>query len=250
MAIPLLEYAPSSQNQRVASFEIPGDEQPRICTTDYLSDVADMDTLIATAYRQIFNEQQMTISTRQPALESQLRSRQITVKDFIRGLATSEVFRSRNYDTNNNYRFVQMAVQRILGREVYGDREKLAWSIILATKGLNGFVDALLNSDEYQTTFGDHTVPYQRRRILPQHAQGDLPFARMARYGTEYRNKLPKPSFRNVWTGPGADGLFTQFEPFSWQALNERANWAVASGLAIVGFVGIAAMVAIATAAH
>jgi len=34
MSIPILNYSPSSQNQRVSSWEINGDEQPRIYTTD------------------------------------------------------------------------------------------------------------------------------------------------------------------------------------------------------------------------
>jgi phycobilisome rod-core linker protein len=193
MTIPILEYAPNSQNQRVAGFEVPGDEQPRIYTTDNLLSASDLDTLIRAAYRQIFNEQQMTASSRQMALESQLRAGQITVRDFIRGLATSNVFRTRNYDTNNNYRLVQMCVQRILGREVYNDREKLAWSIVLAAKGLKAFIDALVDSGEYLNNFGDSVVPYQRRRILQQRAKGELPFARMARYDMYYRNQLPKP---------------------------------------------------------
>ncbi|MBD2459762.1 phycobilisome rod-core linker polypeptide [Oscillatoria sp. FACHB-1407] len=237
MTIPLLEYVPSSQNQRVAGFEVPGDEQPRIFTTDSLSSPSDLDVLITAAYRQIFNEQQMTASSRQVALESQLRAGQITVKKFIRGLATSEVFRSHNYNTNNNYRFVQMCIQRILGREVYSDREKLAWSIVLATKGLNGFIDDLLNSEEYQATFGDNTVPFQRRRILPQRIQGDLPFARMARYGADYRDRLPKVSYRGGWTGPGADGLFTQFERFDLETFLQRANWANVSAVLIASSV-------------
>lgn len=192
MAIPLLTYSLTSQNQRVTAYEVPGDEQPRIFTTENLLSASDMDVLIAAAYRQVFNEQQMTVSSRQVNLESQLKAGQITVRDFIRGLATSGVFRSRNYDTNNNYRFVQMCVQRILGREVYNDREKLAWSTVLATKGLKGFIDALLNSDEYLSNFGYGTVPFQRRRILPQRTQGELPFARMARYDSYYRDKLPR----------------------------------------------------------
>lgn len=195
MTLPLLEYAPKSQNQRVTNYEIPGDEHPRLYTTDYLPSATDLDNLIKAAYRQVFNEQQMTVSSRQINLESQLRAGQITVRDFIRGLATSDVFRSRNYDTNNNYRFAQMCVQRLLGRDVYSEREKMAWSIVLATEGLKGFVDALLNSEEYISNFGDSTVPYQRRRILPQRTQGELPFARMARYDEFYRNKLPKQKF-------------------------------------------------------
>jgi len=59
---------------------------------------------------------------------------------------------------------------------------KLAWSIVLATKGLEGFVDALLNNEEYLSNFGDNVVPYQQRRVLPQRDQGDLPFERLPRY--------------------------------------------------------------------
>ncbi|MBO1348205.1 MAG: phycobilisome rod-core linker polypeptide [Hormoscilla sp. GUM202] len=190
MAIPLLSYPASSQNQRVAGYEIPGDEQPRIYTAENLLAGTDMDQLIWAGYRQIFNEQQLLTRNRQTFLESQLRFGQITVREFIRGLATSDPFRRRNYECNNNYRFVQMCVQRILGRELYDDREKLAWSIVLATKGLPGFIDALLNSEEYQQNFGDETVPYQRRRILPQRDRGELPFARMPRYGEDYRQQL------------------------------------------------------------
>jgi phycobilisome rod-core linker protein len=228
MSIPLLEYAPLSQNHRVEGFEVPGDEQPRIYTTDNLLAASDMDMLIMASYRQVFNEQQMLSRNRQRFLESQLRAGQITVKDFIRGLAISDSFRRLTYESNNNYRFVEICIQRLLGRNVYSDREKLAWSIVLATKGLQGFIDDLLNSEEYLSSFGDNTVPYQRRRILPQRTQGELPFARMARYGEDYRDKLPRPS------RPIPTGIFDEFERFSLQAFITRANWT--TSFSLLGF--------------
>ena len=190
MTIPLLQYSPSSQNQRVSGFEVPGDEQRRLPTQDDLPAATEMDDIIRAAYRQIFNEQQMIVAHRQMALESQLRNGQMTVRDFIRSLVLSDSFRRLNYDTNNNYRFVELCIQRLLGRSPYNEQEKLAWSIVLATKGLQGFVDELLNTEEYLTAFGDYQVPYQRRRILPQHTTGDLPFARMARYDRYHRDHL------------------------------------------------------------
>lgn len=192
MPIPLMEYAPISKNHRVQGFEGPADNQPVIYTTDVLPNDYEMDMLIMAAYRQIFNEQQMLDSYRQRFLESQLRAAQITVREFIRGLVLSDNFRRLVYDCNNNYRFVQICVQRLLGRDVYGDREKLAWSIVLATKGLQGFVDDLLNSEEYSTNFGDDTVPYQRRRRLRHRDVGEVTFEHMARYGTDYRDQLPE----------------------------------------------------------
>lgn len=231
MPIPLLEYAPLSQNHRVAGFEIPGDEQPRIYTTENLLAASDMDMLIMAAYRQIFNEQQMLDSYRQRFLESQLRAGQITARDFIRGLVMSDSFRRLIYDSNNNYRFVEICVQRLLGRNVYSDREKLAWSTVLATKGLQGLIDALINTEEYLSNFGYDTVPYQRRRILPQHAQGELPFARMARYGEDYRNKLPLPR-RPI--RPIPTGIFDEFEPFNLYTFIQRADWK--TSFSLIGF--------------
>ena len=190
MTITLLEYPSSSQNQRVAGFEVYGDEQSRIYNTENIYSSVEINNLIDYAYRQIFNEQQLIKDNRQKELESQLVNRQITVRDFIRGLLLSDSFRRRNYEVNNNYRLVQMCIQRVLGREVYDEREKLAWSTVIATKGFVGFVDQLLNSDEYLDNFGEDTVPYQRRRIIPQRGQGDLPFARMPRYSGEYLQKL------------------------------------------------------------
>lgn len=186
MTLPLLTYPLSSQNQRVEGYEIFGDEQPRIYTMDNLPKGAEVDEVIWAAYRQIFNEQQILQYHRQVGLESQLRSHQITIREFIRGLILSDSFRRLVYECNSNYRFVELCIQRVLGRNVYGNREKLSWSILLATRGIKGFVDALLNSDEYQTNFGDATVPYQRRRILPQRSQGELPFARTPRYDQYY----------------------------------------------------------------
>ncbi|MDJ1185545.1 phycobilisome rod-core linker polypeptide [Roseofilum casamattae] len=192
MTLPLLDYPLSSQNQRVAGYEIPGDEQPRIYTANNLPQGTDTDEMIWACYRQVFNEQQLIDRHRQTFLESQLRYGQITVRQFMQGLALSDSFRRLNYDTNNNYRFVQMCIQRFLGRDAYNQRETFAWSIVLATKGLQGFIDELLNTSEYLENFGDDIVPYQRRRILPLRSQGELPFARMARYDSYHRPPLQK----------------------------------------------------------
>lgn len=196
MAIPLLEYSPSSQNQRVAGFEVYGDDQPRIFSTDNLLSPTEMDTLIEAAYRQIFFH--AFKSDREPFLESQLRSGQITVREFIRGLVLSNTYKRSFYDLNSNYRFVEQTVQRVLGRDVYNEREKIAWSIVVATKGLKGFIDDLLNSQEYLDNFGDSIVPFQRRRNLPSRATGEMPFnLRSPRYDEYYRAKLGFPQI--IW---------------------------------------------------
>ncbi len=192
MAIPLLNYAPKTQNARVEGYVVPGDDQPIIFSTENVLSPGDMDVLIEAAYRQIFFH--AFKQDREPFLESQLRNGQITVRDFIRGLLVSNTFVTSFYEKNSNYRYVEQCVQRILGRDVYSEDEKIAWSIIVATKGYAGFVDELLNSDEYLDNFGDDTVPYQRRRNLPGRDQGELPFnIKSPRYDSYYRGVLGFP---------------------------------------------------------
>jgi phycobilisome rod-core linker protein len=192
MSLPLLTYEVSSQNQRVKGFEVAGDEQPRIYTIDDFPQGEEIDSLIWACYRQVFNEQQIIKFNRQKVLESQLKNGQITIRDFIKGLLLSEPFYRFYVETNSNYRLVEICVQRILGRYVYNEREKIAWSIVIATKGFKGFIDELLDSEEYLSCFGYQTIPYQRRRILPQRNVGELPNARIPRYDSYHLKQLQK----------------------------------------------------------
>ncbi|NJL49044.1 MAG: phycobilisome rod-core linker polypeptide CpcG [Leptolyngbyaceae cyanobacterium SM2_5_2] len=196
MPLPLLNYSPSSQNQRVASFDVGGPRELRIFSTDDQFSGNGMDALIEAAYRQMFFHAFKW--DREPFLESQLRNGQLTVRDFIRGLALSTTFYESFYEKNSNYKFVEHCVQKILGRDVYSDREKIAWSIVVATKGIQGFVDELLSSEEYLTNFGYNTVPYQRRRVLPGRSEGERPIhIKNPRYDAYHRNILGFPQI--VW---------------------------------------------------
>jgi phycobilisome rod-core linker protein len=196
VAIPLLDYSLRTQNQRVAGYEVPSDEQPRVYSTENLLSSSDLGTLIEAAYRQIFFH--AFAADREKFLESQLRNGQITVRDFVRGLVLSDTYKRSFYDLNSNYRFVEQTVQRVLGRDVYSQKETIAWSIVVATKGIVGFIDNLLNSAEYLDAFGYDTLPYQRRRVLPGRSTGELPFnIKSPRYDAYHRRKIGFPQF--VW---------------------------------------------------
>nr|ARW60164.1 phycobilisome rod-core linker polypeptide [Laurencieae sp.] len=202
MSIPILSYSLSTHNHRVDSFESSsGEEQPKLYTTNNLPSSSEMDEIIWAAYRQIFSEHQTLASTRQPFLESQLRFSQITIKDFIKGLLLSSEFRYLNYDVNNNYRFVEMCVQRVLGRDIYNQREKLALSVVIGSKGIECFIDLLVDSEEYFDNFGDSVVPYQRRRIIFQRNKGEVPFnLKTPRLDYSFLSKQFMPQLS--WSGP------------------------------------------------
>jgi phycobilisome rod-core linker protein len=57
MTIPLLDYPTPSRNHRVATLEVPGDEQPRQFTTDSHPLNTEIALLIEDAYHQIFHAQ-------------------------------------------------------------------------------------------------------------------------------------------------------------------------------------------------
>jgi len=210
VAIPLLNYAPSSQNSRVAGFTVSSDSTPRIYTTANLLSGSDLDELIEAAYRQIFFH--AFAADREITLESQLRSGNISVRQFVRGLILSNTYRSSFYDKNSNYRFVEQTVQRVLGRDVYSEKEKIAWSIVVATKGIEGFIDALINSDEYLEAFGDDILPYQRRRVLPSQTIGEIPFnIKSPRYDAYHRAQLGFPQL--IWQNSVRSYVVTDRQP-------------------------------------
>ena len=193
MAVPLQVYPLTTQNARVSN--LAGDSST--VRTELTGSSAggadayrsDVDNLIEQAYQQIFFHAMR--SDREPFLESQLRSGNITARDFIRGLLLSERFQQGYYQCSSNYRMVDQVVGRVLGRPVHGEAERLAWSIVIGEKGFTTFVDTLLDSDEYMSSFGYDLVPQQRSRVLPGQSLGETPiYQSFPRYGADWRDSL------------------------------------------------------------
>lgn len=186
MALPLLTYKPSSQNQRVKSFGKAdlNEDTPYIYRIEDAASPAELKDLVWAAYRQVFSEHEILKFNRNITLETRFANRSITVRDLIRELAKTEAFYRLVVSVNNNYRLVEICLKRLLGREPYNKDEEIAWSIKIATLGFNGFIDALVDSDEYTAAFGDNTVPYQRKRMEGR------PFNLVTpRYGEDFQEK-------------------------------------------------------------
>src|SRR4028118_918689 len=92
MSIPLLEYKPSSQNQRVSGYEVPSEDTPRSYRTEDCLDQNDVLELIWAVYRQVLSEHEILQSNRQIHLESQLKKRAITRAGFCPGGGEGEAF--------------------------------------------------------------------------------------------------------------------------------------------------------------
>ena len=198
MAIPLLNYAPTTQNSRVEPFRVGSDEDPKTVSIDKALDREAQNFVIETAYRQIFFHAFKV--DRDAVLESQLRDGQITVRDFIRALCLSDTFTRSFYNLNSNYRVARHLVEKLLGRPVYGKAEEIAWSAVIMTKGVSGAVDQILDSAEYLENFGYDTVPYHRNRVVGSREVGETPFnITSPRYEAYHRGVLGFPQI--IYTG-------------------------------------------------
>lgn len=126
--------------------------------------------VIKAAYRQVF-ERDITraYSLSVSDLESKVKNGEISMKEFVRRLAKSPLYRKNFFQPYINSRALELAFRHILGRGPSSREEVQKYFEIVSAKGLNGLVDALVDSQEYADYFGEETVPYLRG--LGQEAQ-------------------------------------------------------------------------------
>ena len=120
--------------------------------------------VVRAAYRQVF-ERDIAKGYSQvvcPVEATQLRQGQISMREFIRCLGHSKEYRRQFYGRFVNSRVVELAFRHFLGRGISSREEFTRYFDIVSAKGLNGLVDALVNSMEYARVFGEETVPYLR----------------------------------------------------------------------------------------
>jgi phycobilisome core-membrane linker protein len=178
--------------------------------------------IIKAAYRQIF-ERDITRAYSQSIsyLESQVKNGDISMKEFVRRLAKSPLYRKQFFEPFINSRALELAFRHILGRGPSSREEVQSYFAIVSAGGLGALVDALVDSQEYSDYFGEETVPYLRG--LGQEAQEcrnwgmqqDLfnysaPFRKVPQFITTFaKYEQPLPD-QHVY-GAGNDPLEIQF---------------------------------------
>jgi phycobilisome core-membrane linker protein len=119
--------------------------------------------VINACYRQVFERDiSKAYGYSFSVLESQVKNGQISVKEFVRALGKSSVYQKQFYQPFVNSRVVELAFKHFLGRNLSSLQEFQKFFAILSKKGLNGFIDSLMNSQEYSDYFNEETVPYIR----------------------------------------------------------------------------------------
>ena len=135
---------------------------PKLAMKPGLSETETQDAIRA-AYRQVF-ERDITqaYGLALEDLESKLRSGQFSMKEFIRHLGRSRLYRREFYEPFTISRVIELASRHFLGRGLSCLEEFQTYFEVISEGGLPALVDALVNSQEYADYFGEETVPYLR----------------------------------------------------------------------------------------
>ncbi|GAB4233397.1 MAG: phycobilisome rod-core linker polypeptide [Stanieria sp.] len=120
------------------------------------------ESIIKAVYRQILGNAYVMESERATVPESQFKLGKFSVREFIRTVAKSDLYRSRFFETCPRYRFIELNFKHFLGRSPEGLEEMRKHSTILDTQGFDAEIDSYLDSDEYQNAYGENLVPYYR----------------------------------------------------------------------------------------
>lgn len=122
----------------------------------------DLETIIKTTYRQVLGNAYVMESERLTVPESQFKRGELSVREFVRAIAKSDLYRSRFFESVPRYRSIELNFRHFLGRAPNSFEEMKAHSAVLDAEGFEADIDSYLDSDEYQNTFGENIVPYIR----------------------------------------------------------------------------------------
>jgi len=143
-------------------------EQTKVFKLTNLSPT-EVNILIGAAYRQVFERDIAPYVSKDlfSRYESGLRNGEISVKEFIESIGTSDLYIKEFYTPYPNTKVIELGTKHFLGRAPLDQAEIRKYNLILANEGLKAFVRAVVSSMEYLQAFGEDVVPYNRFETFP-----------------------------------------------------------------------------------
>jgi Phycobilisome Linker polypeptide len=136
------------------------DTEPiHLCSNPEESDVA---VVIRAVYRQVLGNAHVMESERLVVAESQLKRQEISVREFVRQVAQSDLYRVRFFEPCSRARSIELNFKHLLGRAPESREEVAEHGQILDWGSFESEIGSYLDSEEYQDAFGEDTVPYYR----------------------------------------------------------------------------------------
>lgn len=147
----------------------------------------DIEAVIRATYKQVLGNDYLMKSERLISAESLLRDGNISVREFVRCVAKSELYKSKFFYNNFQTRFIELNYKHLLGRAPYDESEVVYHLDLYHEQGYEAEIDSYIDSVEYQTSFGDNVVPYYRG-FATQTGQKTVGFNRMFQLYRGYAN--------------------------------------------------------------
>ncbi|MEB3882716.1 phycobilisome linker polypeptide [Lyngbya sp. CCY1209] len=149
---------------------------------------SDVQAVILAAYRQVMGNEHLMRRERLTSAESLLRQGEITVRDFVRAIALSELYRKKFFYGNSQTRFIELNYKHLLGRAPL-DESEIAFHVDLYNdEGFEAEISSYVDSPEYSESFGDSVVPYYRGFSTTGRGQRTTGFNRMFQLYRGYAN--------------------------------------------------------------
>ncbi|KAB8320142.1 photosystem I reaction center subunit XII [Tolypothrix campylonemoides VB511288] len=147
----------------------------------------EIELVIRAVYRQVLGNDYVMASDRLISAESLLRDGNLTVREFVRAVAKSELYKQKFFYNSFQTRLIELNYKHLLGRAPYDESEVAYHLDLYQNKGYDAEIDSYIDSEEYQNNFGDNIVPYYRG-FETQPGQKTVGFNRIFRLYRGYAN--------------------------------------------------------------
>ena len=122
----------------------------------------EVELVIRATYRQVLGNDYILASDRLIGAESLLRDGNLTVREFVRSVAKSELYKAKFFYNSFQTRLIELNYKHLLGRAPYSESEVSYHLDLYIDQGYDAEIDSYIDSQEYQNSFGDNIVPYYR----------------------------------------------------------------------------------------
>lgn len=152
-------------------------------------------------------------------IESDFLNDKLDVRELVRAMGKSSLYRSRFFERSGPYRFVELNCKHFLGRAPLGQEEISMHVQTIVNQGYDAEIDSYIDSEEYEQFFGADSVP---RFVFKGKYPRNDDFNRMT-------------IMRKYWDGCSTSTVTGSTQP----AMGIPAQLIVSPGGYVGGFVGI-----------
>ena len=149
----------------------------------------DAKAVIRAVYRQVLGNDYLMESERLKGPESLLSNGSISVREFVRAVAKSELYKNKFFYGCYQNRVIELNYKHLLGRAPFDESEIIYHLDLYQNEGYDADIDSYIDSPEYVENFGENIVPYYRGFAFQVgYGQKTAGFTRMFRLYRGYAN--------------------------------------------------------------